>query len=361
MAQRPRVVVVGAGVIGLSTAVCLAETFGQQLDITVVAEHFSPDTTSDRSGANFVLGGSYIKGGKEADSNREAFEEFVAHNAPLTMQRYTDLRARLPEEEIGIRVVTTYKFYRDAHPRPWWSKDLCFDFKELDRDEAQQLGIPYKDFKTFWAYKSYLVDATRYLGWLLEEFRERAGKESVLQHKLCTLKELQDYDVIVNCSGLGARELVHDSAVYPVRGQLVIVRAPQVEALYHNRENDLSMVRYVVPRGDGTVLLGGTADEGTTSTVVDPVAEREICDKCTELVPALRGAEVVEGWVGLRPVRNPVRLEVESHSGGPPVVHNYGHGGQGFILSWGSAVEACRLTRECLQEKGFRIRVLSKL
>ena len=51
---RPRVAVVGAGVIGLSAAVCLAETYGRQLDITVIAEHFSPNTTSDRAGATIM-------------------------------------------------------------------------------------------------------------------------------------------------------------------------------------------------------------------------------------------------------------------------------------------------------------------
>ena len=47
---RRRVVVVGAGVIGLSTAVHLSERFGDSLEVTVVAEKFSPNTTADQAG-----------------------------------------------------------------------------------------------------------------------------------------------------------------------------------------------------------------------------------------------------------------------------------------------------------------------
>ena len=42
--------VVGAGVIGLSAAVHLCERFGDGLDITLVADKFSPDTTGDKAG-----------------------------------------------------------------------------------------------------------------------------------------------------------------------------------------------------------------------------------------------------------------------------------------------------------------------
>ena len=54
------------------------------------------------------------------------------------------------------------------------------------------------------------------------------------------------------------------------------------------------------------------------------------------MVPALRGAKIEATWAGLRPVRNPLRCEVES-VGGTQVVHNYGHGGAGVTASWGCA------------------------
>lgn len=46
--------IVGAGVIGLSTAVHLLERFGRQLEVTIVADKFSPDTTGDRAGTIMI-------------------------------------------------------------------------------------------------------------------------------------------------------------------------------------------------------------------------------------------------------------------------------------------------------------------
>jgi len=52
----------GAGVIGL----CLTKVYGQQLDLTIIAERFSPDTTSDSAGAIFIPGGNYVQGGSDS-------------------------------------------------------------------------------------------------------------------------------------------------------------------------------------------------------------------------------------------------------------------------------------------------------
>ena len=352
---RPRVAVVGAGVIGLSTAVCLAETYGRQLDITVIAEHFSPNTTSDRAGAIYVLGGSYLRDEHAASG----FDDFMKKHGPVTMQRFTHLKGEF-SDAAGLRMVTAYKFYKDALARPWWSDDVCFDFEELDHSDVRLADIPLVgDFKTIWTFRTFHIQTLRYLAWLLEAFRKKGGL--VAQRKLTSLNELNDYDVIVNCTGLAARELVGDTSVFPARGQLVVVRAPHVTSLYHNRESDLSVVRYAIPCGDGTVLLGGTCDDNEWSTEVDPETERDICRKCTKLIPALEGAEVVGGWAGLRPVRYPIRLEVEGRPTGPSIVHNYGHGGHGFILSWGSALEASKLACQCLRERGFKVNPHTKL
>ena len=52
--RRPRIGIVGAGVSGLSVGLCLLETYGIHLDVTIMAEKFSPDTTSDHAGAVFI-------------------------------------------------------------------------------------------------------------------------------------------------------------------------------------------------------------------------------------------------------------------------------------------------------------------
>ena len=59
LSQKPRIAVVGTGVIGLSVSLCLTETYRQQLDLTIIANKFSPDTTSDCAGGLILPGGNY--------------------------------------------------------------------------------------------------------------------------------------------------------------------------------------------------------------------------------------------------------------------------------------------------------------
>ena len=68
-----------------------------------------------------------------------------------------------------------------------------------------------------------------------------------------------------------------------------------------------------------------------------------IVRRCAALRPQLAGARVLGHRVGLRPVRDAVRLEREPLSGGRVLVHNYGHGGAGITVAWGCAEEAARL------------------
>lgn len=54
----------------------------------------------------------------------------------------------------------------------------------------------------------------------MKTFKSQSGK--IVRRKINTLDELkrEKYNVIVNCSGLGARELAKDPQVTPVRGQV---------------------------------------------------------------------------------------------------------------------------------------------
>jgi D-amino-acid oxidase len=71
-----------------------------------------------------------------------------------------------------------------------------------------------------------------------------------------------------------------------------------------------------------------------------------IIERCADLVPELRGVEVLEHLAGLRPVRPTVRLEAEPATGDTPrVIHNYGHGGSGITLAWGCADDVAELAR----------------
>ncbi|KAI4153628.1 MAG: hypothetical protein LQ340_002194, partial [Diploschistes diacapsis] len=176
-------------------------------------------------------------------------------------------------------------------------------------------------------------------------------------------------DVVINCTGLGSGKLggVRDSAVYPARGQIVLVRneAPFM-ACTSGTDDGEEEACYVMQRaaGGGTIL-GGCAQPHNWAADVDPNLAVRIMKRCVELVPELvvggggeSGADmaarlsVVRHGVGLRPCREGgVRLERElvgvagtgegerEEEKGVWVVHNYGHGGFGYQSSYGCAME----------------------
>jgi len=145
--------------------------------------------------------------------------------------------------------------------------------------------------------------------------------------------------LVVNCAGLGAGELSGDDSVTPVRGQHVIVDNPGLGEFFIEAPFTPEWTAYW-PYPDH-VVLGGTQSSGETSTEPDLTAAERIL-RSIEIEPRLRHATVRGHQVGLRPSRPTVRLELEQ-IGAARCVHNYGHGGSGVTLSWGSAFRAVEL------------------
>lgn len=92
-----------------------------------------------------------------------------------------------------------------------------------------------------------------------------------------------------------------------------------------------------------------------TAFYLDYVQDKQrILEGCCRILPSLRNAEIVSDWAGLRPYREPLRIELEQvslkgSSQRLPVVHNYGHGGSGLTLAWGTAGDAIALVKEALR------------
>jgi D-amino-acid oxidase len=187
-----------------------------------------------------------------------------------------------------------------------------------------------------------LIEMPRYLPWLVSEVDRLGGQFE--RRRIGSLAELAgtDVDVIVNCSGLSARELANDPSVYPVRGQIVRMSNPGLRVSVRDEHHPGGRA-YVHPRTDD-VILGGTLDANEWDTGVDPATAAAIVRRCLDLVPALAECTVLEHLVGLRPGRPSVRLEPDACNS-TNVVHNYGHGGSGVTLAWGCAEEVVALLR----------------
>ncbi len=184
-----------------------------------------------------------------------------------------------------------------------------------------------------------VVVMRRHLAWLLRGLQDR-GVHLRMQ-RVTSLQELvAEHGHVVNATGLGARELAADPAVYPVRGLVVRLSNPGLTRFcldYHHP----SGLSYVVPRDDD-VIIGGTDQEGRWDTDEDLAGAAAIVERCRKLVPELRDADVLGQAVGLRPARQAVRVERELRPGGV-LVHNYGHGGSGVTIAWGCAEDAAAL------------------
>jgi D-amino-acid oxidase len=202
-------------------------------------------------------------------------------------------------------------------PDPWWRDAV----PGLERTSAG------------WRFVAPALDMSVHLPWLVERLRALGG--SVALQTVRSLDALEA-DAVVNCAGLGARELAGDRSLTAVRGQVLRVIAPEIEEWLID-DRDRGAPTYVIPR-ERDVVLGGTADEGVEDLLPDPETTAAIRDRCARHFPALRDAPAVGVAVGLRPARPEVRLEAEGR-----VVHCYGHGGAGVTLAWGCAVEVATL------------------
>ena len=158
------------------------------------------------------------------------------------------------------------------------------------------------------------------------------------RRRIANLDELNSYDITINCSGLGSRDLVGDNSLQPARGEIVLVDAPWASHFAVNVRDDNDGIIYVLPRA-GNVALGGSLEKGNFSTSVDPASESRILKGCNKLIPGLSRAKVLDKWAGLRPLRESIRLDNGVNNKGGVVIHCYGHGGQGIVVSWGCAMD----------------------
>ena len=205
------------------------------------------------------------------------------------------------------------------------------------RSEAERTGgeriTSLELFSSGFSLRVPLMDTTIYLDYLAARFLRAGGTINV---NVCfeKLEEVdRKFDLVINCAGIGARELMQDADLEPHRGQVAIV--PRIEGLSCAIVCDDASLMYVIPRTNDCVF-GGTNDL-SSDLAVDPKTTERIVAECSRLLK-IKKPNVLAERVGLRPFRKSgVRLKRDQLRDGRAVIHNYGHGGSGFTLSWGCA------------------------
>lgn len=308
------VLIIGAGVIGLTTGVVLAES-GWNVHIRTADD--THVTTSMAAGALCGL----------------AFGE-PADKVPRWDATTQHELARLVEDPTsGVRVRRGLLASRTPVDVPPSMRSLS------GYADAQPSELPAGFAGGFWL-RLPVVDMPRYLDYLVTRLRGAGG--TIEHRRVASLTDVtRDAPVIINCAGVGARQLAGDRRLEPVRGQHVVVTNPGIDHFFMEGPPGAAEWASFVPHGEH-VVLGGIAQRGVWDTRPDPTIAERIRERCVVVEPRLAEAKVVEHRVGLRPQRDVIRVEAEIIDGAR-CIHNYGHGGLGVALSWGCAREVADL------------------
>ncbi|GAB1295050.1 Probable methyltransferase-like protein 24 [Apodemus speciosus] len=192
-----RIAVVGAGVIGLSTAACISQLV-PRCSVTVLSDRFSPDTTSNVA-AGMLIPHTYPD--TPVPTQKRWFRE--------TFQYLSEIAKSAEAADAGVHLVSGIFRSVPEEEAPFWA-DVVLGFRKMT--EAELKRFPQHVFGQ--AFTTLKCETSAYLPWLEKRIKESGGL--LLTRRIEDLWELHpSFDIVVNCSGLGSRRLVGDAMISP--------------------------------------------------------------------------------------------------------------------------------------------------
>lgn len=316
MASTQQIVVVGAGVSGLTSALCLAEA-GWPVRVWTAA--LPQRTTSAVAGAVWAPPRPAERAIKTLDWTEHSLGVF---------------RELGGDPGSGVRMAPAMSVGELTATEAMSSAAMLIpDLRPADpADLPGGYGIGFRATMP-------MIDMPRYLDYLTRRL-SAAGCE-IEERRVQSLAEVADAaPIVVNCAGLGAAALTGDDTLRPLFGQHVVLTNPGLQQLFLEINGGPEWTCYF-PHPQ-RVVCGGLSIPDRWDTTPDPDVSEQILQRCRRIEPRLGEAEVIETITGLRPDRPSVRVEAEP-LGRALCVHNYGHGGNGVTLSWGCARDVVRL------------------
>lgn len=409
----PQIVILGAGVTGLQTALTLLRTptISSRYLIRVIASHIpgdepSAEYTSPAAGAHWRPHSSL----SPSDAEQREWDErtYSFWRELLASKEKEGLTKEDVEKRVGLAIRESRNYWGAETSETeggdgsglWW-KQTVEGFEVLrskgPNGEAVNIGndggekVPQSAvFGT--RYQTVCINVPRYLIYLLEEVRAAGGK--VIRAKIDTsaglpgvirdvkkkvveLDKTEEVVGLVNATGLMARHFVEASEaakLYPVRGQTVIVKGEAKMARTFSSYDGPDSIAYVLPRiGSGTTVLGGskqvgnwdvTEDKALTAKILEAIKIHGLAEELrTKHENGNRDFDIISVGAGLRPSREGgPRVEVEGRGrkiDNVWVVHAYGHAGAGYQNSVGSSEKVARLIGDLL--RGGIVQFTSKM
>ncbi|KAH7037033.1 uncharacterized protein B0I36DRAFT_313174 [Microdochium trichocladiopsis] len=348
---RPAVVVIGAGIIGLTSALCIQAALGDKLDIVIVARewpHAVAGIETDTS-ANYasMWAGAHVR---PIPVNGDVQLDREAQWLKSTCETFK--RQVVEEPWIGVTAVRGRE-YLEAPPESYVSQTAESFGQETGLPGYRRLaeGELPEGVKLGFEYDTYCVNSPLYCASLLKKFLLCGGRTAVRQ--LASVAEAfavcADVRLVVNASGSG----FGDPAYFPTRGQTALTNLTGINETI-TRQNADGTWSFAIPRffGGGTVI-GGTKEPNNWALAPLPSTRDQLLKAAQKLQPGLlsktvagddgarQPLRVIADIVGRRPTRQGgMRVECQDgQQGGGAVVHAYGAGGRGFEISWGVARE----------------------
>lgn len=357
------IIVIGAGIIGLTTAITLRK-LGHE--VHVLAEE-TPSTILDREKTELKNSplGTYASSGSAGFWWPFSIRgDHVEYWATMT---YKKLHEEAEMEGRGVYLHDGYLLYATKKPEqlPWYSELTRLSVRTPHDDSRipRQYDCALHFYTAIAVMNEYLPYLERTaktdlgISIALSSSIPHASSDSKLSYSdVCayaksTFPEADSEKrlAIINCCGIGARTFSGDNSVTPGRGVTVRVkRPPGLDYFITEEDTDGILSRdgllvYAHPRGE-EYTLGGTIYKGQWEEEATQEEIQGVRDRCNMIIPGIGDAEVTAHWTGLRPLRNEgVRLEVEKNGNEDdesiPMISNYGHGGGGVTVSWGCAAQ----------------------
>ena len=341
--QHQRALVVGGGIIGLTTARALQD---RGLEVILKYIKSGDQTTSGGSGGYWMP--FHAEGGA------------VSRWAETTLAKY---QAEQPSPLIeSLRAFSI--FASDVAPAtPDWGNGLAkmevINGRRALEEAMSATGVTLPEgYESAWAFETVVVDSPKYcqeLERLLVEDGATVDARKIVTDLVAEAK-LCEADVVVNCTGLNAATIATDdkAKMKPGRGVVLRFARPKnshFKAVVTAEDGPLATPTepaYFIPRND-VVVVGGTYNEGVFNDVASPSEIDRLKNVAATFAPDHFTVDPLAVWVGHRPVRTagvrvelspkdaPSRFIYDDQEPQVTVAHNYGHGGAGMTLAWGCA------------------------
>jgi len=355
--MKNKVVIIGGGVIGLTNAYYLLK---KGFEVSVYSKKFGVETTSAVAGALWELPpavcGYYETDTQDLLPQLEDWSEFS--------YRIFSIQEKSGNSGVYFRTVAFYS-------------DISLEEDAITSQKIKRLSSFVRGISAEYAprrvgevnYYSYqysapMIDMDVYLKKLLTDVESMGG--NLCNHHFNTpihefapnLIKQEKAGFLINCSGLGARELANDDKVYPILGAWFG---------FQNEANDIKVSKacctslhmdgkkdnfvFIVPRGERKFIVGGIALLNTDTISPDDERVINMFSESKSFLPELvnlRIEDKIDFRTGLRPFRKEaIRAEFDSDL--PNIIHCYGHGGSGVLLSWGSANHIYKLIKSAIK------------